>query len=108
MYKHWLNEKGFDWMYGLERTLWSVGTLTGDAREMVNYGEIVNDESRTISERESALDSFESYSAIGSIVQDSWGYLEYVAKYARDAKITEHEVVDMAEELLRSHRPGRK
>jgi hypothetical protein len=49
----------------------SVYTLEGDARELVSYGEIISDDTKSVDERLYEINNFENYAMMGSMIEDA-------------------------------------
>jgi hypothetical protein len=99
---------GFEWareedpIADYKAWLWSPDMLYNDARELVGFAEGLMDSELSIESRQRFLDDYESYAALGYLIEETHRYFRYVLGYCRFSGKSEEEVVKMAETILNS------
>jgi hypothetical protein len=100
-YVAWLNQKfRQSWQHNFSDAIESFGYCSGDATEMLQYARIWEDQEQDGKRRLSALDSFESYAMIGTIIENNKLYYRYVVQYSHDSGLPENVVQEIAERMV--------
>jgi hypothetical protein len=100
-YVSWLNHKfRQSWQYDFEDAIDSFGYCSGDAGRMLELARIWEDQSEDPKKRFNALDEFESYAMIGTIIENNKLYYRYVVQYSHDSGLPEDVIQEIAERMI--------
>ena len=99
-YVRWLNTLPYSWQGDFDDVLHSNGLLSSDSSELMRFARIVESPDHTSRRRLEALEEFENYTSMGTMIAHNRLYIEYVVKYSEMTGIPEDEVYELGMEIL--------
>jgi hypothetical protein len=104
-YLSWLNEThGQSWSRDFDEVVDIMGYLSSDASTMLQLGRIVEDTNQTTKRRLEALLEYNDYTNMNVIIENHNKYFDYIVDYSDISGLSEHTVVEMANELVERNR----
>ena len=100
-YLKWLTEN-YDtrWKNNFDDVIDVVYYPRMDAETMVRAGRIIEDPTQDTQRRIEAINEFEDFSQIGTIIENTRLYIRYIVEYVEDSGLEESTVVEMANEIV--------